>query len=270
MRILCLGDVCTTSGYELVLRRLPELRGELALDFVLVNAENAAEGHGLWPHQADALLEAGADALTLGNHAWDRSELKDYIWTQPRLVRPLNFETSAAGRGKALITAQGGKRVLVVQLHGNLFMRKCRPLYQVLEEALQGQELGQTADAILIDVHAECNSEKQIVAHMADGRVTAVFGTHTHVPTADSQILQAGTAYQTDLGMCGPNHSIVGFDVAQALAILGGKRKGRVGQASGASSLNGLLIDTDDATGLAARCQRYHWSEAFASTPALP
>lgn len=261
MRILCLGDVCTTSGYALVIRRLAELRVELALDFVLVNGENAAEGHGLWPWQADALIEAGADALTLGNHAWDRPELKDYIWTQPRLVRPLNFEPNAAGRGKALITAQNGKRVLVVQFHGNLFMRKCRPLYAVLEEALQGQTLGETADAILIDVHAECNSEKQIVAYMADGRATAVFGTHTHVPTADAQVLPGGTAYQTDLGMCGPMQSIVGFDISQALAILGGKRKGRVGQADGPSALNGLLIETDDTTGLALGCQRYEWRD---------
>lgn len=262
MRILCLGDVFGQSGFDRVCQRLPALRAELQLDFVLVNAENAADGHGLWPKQADALIAAGADVLTLGNHSWDRPEIKDYIWNQPRLIRPLNYEPNAAGRGKTTISAQNGKRVLVVQLHGQLFMRKCRSPYDLMQEVLRDHALGAAVDAILVDVHAECNSEKQVLAYMADGKVTAVFGTHTHVPTADTCILEAGTAYQTDLGMCGPQRSIVGFDVDQALKIFAGKAKGRVGQAPGPSALNGLVIVTDDDSGLAIGAERFSWRPA--------
>lgn len=258
MKILCLGDVYGEPGYQAILERLPTIRQELGLDFVLINAENAADGHGLRPDQADGLLAAGADALTLGNHAWDHKPIRDYIWKQPALVRPLNFDPNAPGRGKALIRTSAGKRVQVIQVQGKIFMRKVGTPYSYLRQGIEGLTLGEDVDAILIDVHAECASEKQICGHMMDGKVTAVFGTHTHVATADAQILPQGTAYQTDLGMTGVQGSVIGWDVKTALArFVEGDKKTQLEPAQGKAQLKGLLIETDDTTGLALKAEPY-------------
>jgi metallophosphoesterase (TIGR00282 family) len=254
MRILFLGDIVGRAGRDAVLAALPGLRSSLGLDVVIINAENASHGFGLAPAMADALFAAGADVITLGNHAWDRRELLGYIETQPRLIRPLNFPPGTPGQGHAMVTLANGKRVLVLQAMGRLFMEPNDDPFRLTAELLGKHRLGTTVDAIVADIHAEATSEKMAYGHSFDGRVSLVVGTHTHVPTADTQILPGGTAYQTDAGMCGDYDSVIGMDKGTAAARFWRRVPGeRLAPAESAATLCGVLVETDEATGLAAR-----------------
>ncbi|RMD47901.1 MAG: YmdB family metallophosphoesterase, partial [Alphaproteobacteria bacterium] len=252
MRILFLGDVMGRAGRRAVIERLPLLRDELAADFVIVNAENASAGRGPTPDNARELLEAGADCLTLGDHAFDQREMLAFIDSEPRIIRPVNYAKGAPGRGFGLFEA-GGRRVLVAQVLGQVFMRRCfaDPFGQV-EQILRRYPLGGEADAIVLDVHAEATSEKMAMGHWADGRASLVVGTHTHVPTADAMILPRGTGYMTDAGMCGDYNSVIGMKPDEPLRrFVTGLEKGRFEPAQGEATLSGVLVETDDATGLA-------------------
>jgi metallophosphoesterase (TIGR00282 family) len=254
MRILFLGDIVGRAGRDAVATALPALRQRLNLDVVVVNAENASHGFGLAPAMADALFAAGADVLTLGNHAWDRKELLGYIETQPRLIRPLNFPPGTPGQGFAIVELANGRRVLVLQAMARLFMELSDDPFRLTAELLGKHRLGVTVDAIIADIHGEATSEKMAYAHSFDGRVSLVVGTHTHIPTADTQILPGGTAYQTDAGMCGDYDSVIGMDKGVASARFWRRVPGeRLAPAEGEATLCGVFLETDDRTGLALR-----------------
>jgi hypothetical protein len=253
MRLLILGDLVGRSGRDAVIAALPGLRAQCRADFVAVNAENASHGFGLAPEMAEALFAAGADAITLGNHAWDRREIIPYIAREPRLLRPLNFPPGTPGAGAAVITLPDHRKILIAQAMGRLFMDPLDDPFRVVEELLSRHKLGLNVQAALIDFHAEASSEKMAFAHAFDGRVSAVVGTHTHIPTADHQILPGGTAYATDLGMCGDYDSVIGMTKAPSVTRFIRKMPGeRLAPAEGPATICGALIETDD-KGLATR-----------------
>ena len=254
MRILFIGDILGRAGRAIVMDRLPGLRARWRLDCVVVNGENAAGGFGITESICADLLDAGADAVTLGNHAFDQREALVFIARQPRLIRPSNYPPGTAGRGANLVETAGGARVLVVNVMGRIFMDAMDDPFASVEREIAACPLGMGCDASLIDFHAEASSEKQAMAHFVDGRVSVLVGTHTHVPTADHQILAHGTAYQTDAGMTGDYDSVIGMDKEEPLRRFVQKTPGpKYEPALGAATLCGLAVETDDRSGLALR-----------------
>ena len=255
MRLLFLGDVVGRTGRAAVAETLPRLRRDWALDFVVVNGENATGGMGLSGAHAATLLEAGADCVTLGDHAFDQRDMLAFIETEPRVIRPLNFARAAPGRGAQFFEAAGGRRVFVAQVLGQAFMK--RPFddpFSAIDAALKPAVRGGTASAVIVEVHAEATSEKMALGHWCDGRASLVVGTHTHVPTADTMILEQGAAYQTDAGMCGDYDSVIGMDKLEPVTrFVTGMSKGRFSPAEGAATLCGVFVETDDSTGRARR-----------------
>lgn len=253
MRILFLGDVMGRSGRTAVAEKLAGLRRDWRLDFVVINGENATSGAGLSPEHAQELLAAGADCLTLGDHAFDQRDMLGYIEKEPRILRPVNYAKSAPGRGHRLFSLADGRKVLVVQVLGQVFMK--RPFddpFSGVEPVLKAHPLGGLAQAVLVDVHAEATSEKMGMGHYCDGRASLVVGTHTHVPTGDAQILPGGTAYLTDAGMCGDYNSVIGMEKDEPLRrFVTGMGKGRFTPAPGEATLSGVFVETDDRTGKA-------------------
>jgi metallophosphoesterase (TIGR00282 family) len=247
MRILFLGDVVGRTGRDAVVERLPGLREALRVDFVAVNGENASHGFGLAPDMAEALFGAGADVITLGNHAWDRKEIIPYIAHEPRLIRPLNFPPGTPGAGAAVVTIRDGRKVLVTQLMGRLFMEPLDDPFRGLEELLLRNRLGGNVQALVVDFHGEATSEKMAFSHAFDGRVTAVVGTHTHVPTADYQGWPGGTGYVSDLGMCGDYDSVIGMVKETSVTRFVRKMPGdRLAPAEGPATVCGVLVETDE------------------------
>ncbi len=253
MKLLFLGDVMGRAGRDAVIAHLPSLKREWALDVAIVNAENATAGAGLSADHAKALLAAGADCLTLGDHAFDQRDMLSFIEQETRIIRPLNYAKGAPGRGHRILALPDGRKLLIAQVLGQVFMK--RPFdnpFSALEPLLRAHPLGQAVQAAFLDVHCEATSEKMGLGQYCDGRLSAVVGTHTHVPTADVQILPKGTAYQTDAGMCGDYNSVIGMEPAEPLhRFVTGMAKGRFVPATGAATLCGVYIETDDKTGLA-------------------
>ena len=256
MRILFLGDVVGRAGREAVAAALPRLRAGLRIDLAVVNGENASHGFGLAPDMAQALFAAGADAITLGNHAWDRKELIPYIAQQPRVVRPLNFPPGTPGAGSVVVALADGRRALVLNAMGRLFMDALDDPFRGTAELLAKHRLGATVQAIVADFHGEATSEKMAYAHSFDGAVSLVVGTHTHCPSADHTILPGGTAFQSDAGMCGDYDSVIGMAKEGAAARFWRKMPGeRLHPAEGEATVCGLFVETDDRTGLALRVE---------------
>jgi metallophosphoesterase (TIGR00282 family) len=252
MRILFLGDVVGRPGRVAVMEQLPALRERYALDFVVVNGENAAGGFGITEPILNELLDAGADVVTTGNHVFDQREALVFIERHDRLLRPLNFPPGTPGKGAGLFKAKSGAEVLVINAQGRVFMADLDDPFRAVERELEACGLKSGADAILIDFHAEATSEKEALGHFVDGRATAVIGTHTHVPTADEQILNKGTAYVSDAGMCGDFDSVLGMDKEEPLQrFLTKIPSGRFSPSSGEATLCGVAIEVDDETGLA-------------------
>ncbi|MEL6168032.1 MAG: TIGR00282 family metallophosphoesterase [Pseudomonadota bacterium] len=253
MRLLFLGDVMGRSGRTAVCERLGALKADWRIDFTVINGENATSGHGLSADHARALLAAGADAITLGDHAFDQKDMLRFIEDEPRIIRPLNFAKDAPGRGARVFDAPGGRKVLVAQVLGQVFMK--RPFadpFSGVDAVLKTHKPGGLVQASLIDIHCEATSEKMAMGHFCDGRASAVIGTHTHVPTADAALLPGGTAYQTDAGMCGDYLSVIGMDRAEPMRrFVTGMSRERFTPAAGEATLAGALIETDDRTGLA-------------------
>jgi len=253
MKLLFLGDVVGRSGRAAIADVLPRLRREWALDFVVVNGENATGGMGLSGAHAALLLEAGADCVTLGDHAFDQRDMLSFIEQEPRVLRPLNFARNAPGRGARFFDAPGGRRVFVAQVLGQAFMK--RPFddpFSAIDAALKPATPGGSAQAVIVEMHAEATSEKMAMGHWCDGRASLVVGTHTHVPTADTQILERGTAYQSDAGMCGDYDSVIGMDKLEPITrFVTGMTKGRFVPAEGAATVCGVCVETDDASGRA-------------------
>ncbi|PQO23881.1 metallophosphoesterase [Rhodobacteraceae bacterium WD3A24] len=257
MKILFLGDVVGRAARRAVSDRLPGLRRSWGLDFVVVNGENATGGMGLSPDHARALFEAGADCVTLGDHAFDQKEMMGHIEGETRIIRPINYAKAAPGRGWRLFEAAGGRRVLVAQVLGQVFMK--RPFddpFSGVEPVLKAHPLGGQADAVIVEMHCEATSEKMAMGHWCDGRASLVVGTHTHIPTADAQILPGGTAFQGDAGMCGDYDSVIGMDKAEPMRrFITGMGKGRFEPAGGDVTLSGLYVETDNATGRTTRVE---------------
>jgi metallophosphoesterase (TIGR00282 family) len=254
MRLLFLGDVVGRSGRHAVLEALPRLRARYKLDFVAINGENAAGGFGITEAIHEELIAAGADVVTLGNHAFDQRETLVFIARQERLLRPVNYPPGTPGRGAGLFKARNGADVLVINAMGLIFMPELACPFRAVEQELDACELKRGADAIVIDFHAEATSEKQAMGYFVDGRASCVVGTHTHAPTSDERVLPRGTAFVSDIGMCGDYESVLGMDPGEPLnRFLTKIPRGRFEPAMGPATISGLAIDIDDATGLARR-----------------
>jgi 2',3'-cyclic-nucleotide 2'-phosphodiesterase len=253
MRILFLGDVVGRSGRAAIAERLPHLRLAWGLDFVVVNGENASQGAGLTAEHAKVILQAGADCVTLGDHSFDQKDMLQFIEQEPRILRPINFSKVAPGRGVKIFDATQGRKILVTQVLGQVFMK--RPFddpFSAVETILKTHRLGGVVQAALVEVHAEATSEKMALGHWCDGQASLVVGTHTHVPTGDAQILPQGTAYLTDAGMCGDYNSVIGMDKLEPLRrFITGMSSGRFMPAEGPATLSGVFVETDDRTGKA-------------------
>lgn len=252
MRLLFLGDVVGKTGRVAVCEHLPKLREDLATDFVIVNGENSAGGFGITDKICKSIYEAGADVITTGNHVWDQRDILDYIDSDARLLRPHNFPKNVPGTGIGVYQAKNGARVMVMNVMGRIFMNPLDDPFACVEAALQEHRLGDTADAVVVDFHGEATSEKNAMGYFADGRASLVIGTHSHVPTSDNRVLPGGTAYQTDAGMCGDYDSIIGMEKDEPLyRFTRGLPAGRFAAATGVSTICGVLVVTDDDTGLA-------------------
>jgi len=252
MRLLILGDVVGRAGRAIVLERLPGLVADWRVDAVVINGENAAHGFGITEAICQDLIDSGADVVTLGNHAFDQKEALVFIARQPRLVRPANYPPGTPGRGAALVDLRNGARLLAVNLMGRVHMTPLDDPFAALDRELEAAPLRTVCDLAVVDVHCEATSEKQALARHADGRVTALVGTHTHVPTADHRVLPRGTAYVGDLGMCGDYDSIIGMKASEPMQrFLRAVPSGRFEPAEGPGTLTGIAVEADPATGLA-------------------
>ena len=252
MRILFIGDIVGRSGRTIVVDRLPGLIAEWKLDLVVINGENSAGGFGITEAIYDELIDAGANAVTLGNHSWDQREALVFIERAPRLVRPINYPAGTPGRGAAMVEAKNGARALVINAMGRIFLDPLDDPFAAIERELSACALGRDADAILIDFHAEVTSEKQALGYFADGRASLVVGTHTHVPTSDHRILPQGTAYMSDAGMTGDYESVIGMTREEPVSrFLRRISSSRFEPALGPATLSGVAVETDDRTGLA-------------------
>jgi 2',3'-cyclic-nucleotide 2'-phosphodiesterase len=247
MRVLALGDVFAHPGRAIVKRLLPSLVRDERVDVVVANAENAAGGIGTTPETADDLLAAGVHVLTGGNHTWKHRELHPLLEARPEILRPLNHPAGAPGRGFGIYRLPDGRAYAVINLIGRLFMEPLDNPFHAADRALA--EIGDRARVILVDMHAEASSEKRAMGFHLDGRVSVVWGSHTHVPTADEEILPDGTGYLGDVGMTGPYASVIGFDPASGLQkfLTGVPARFRI--AEGNVQLRALFVDIDDATG---------------------
>jgi hypothetical protein len=258
MHILFLGDVVGRTGRDTVAAALPELRARLNIELAVVNAENASHGFGLAPDMARTLFAAGADVLTLGNHSWDRKEIIPYLAETPRLLRPLNYPPGTPGAGSVVVELPDGRRALVLSAMGRLFMDALDCPFRATAVALAKYRLGTSVAAIVADFHAEATSEKMAFGHSFDGQVSVIVGSHTHCPSADHQILPGGTAFQSDAGMCGDYDSVIGMrkelSVARFVRQLPTER---LTPAEGEATVCGVLVETDEASGLACRIEPF-------------
>jgi hypothetical protein len=254
MRILFIGDVVGRSGRTIVMERLPGLIAEWKLDLVVINGENAAGGFGITETIYNEFLDAGADAITLGNHAFDQREALVFIERAPRLIRPLNYPKGTPGRGAAIIDTKNGKRALVINAMGRIFMDPLDDPFAAVERELAACALGKDADAVILDMHCEATSEKQSMGFFIDGRVSLMVGTHTHAPTADHRIMPGRTAFVSDVGMTGDFESCIGMNKDEPLNRFLRKLPGsKFEPANGPATLCGIAVETDDATGLASK-----------------
>ncbi len=272
MRLLFLGDVVGRAGRSAIADKLAGLRAAWALDFIVVNAENTTSGNGLSEAHAKELLAAGADCLTLGDHAFDRPEMLQFIEKEPRILRPMNYAKGAPGRGARVFEVPGGARILVAQVLGQVFMK--RPFddpFSALDALLKAHPRGGQVQATLIDVHCEATSEKMAMGHFCDGRASVVVGTHTHVPTGDAQVLNGGTGYLSDAGMCGAYDSVIGMDKTEPMRrFVTGMQKGRFEPATGDATLCGLYAEIDDASGRTTRVEMVRQGGRLAQSGPAP
>jgi len=253
MRILFVGDIVGRSGRTIVYERMPALVRDWKLDFVVANGENSAGGFGISETIYRELLEAGVDAVTLGNHAWDQKEALVFIERAPRLIRPINFPPGTPGRGSAMIEAKNGAHVLVINAMGRIFMDPLDDPFAAIDRELTACPLPTGADAIVVDFHGEATSEKQAMGIFCDGRASLVVGTHTHVPTADLRVLPGGTAFMSDVGMTGDFDSVIGMAKDEPLQRFTRKiSSARFEPASGPATLCAVAVETEP-NGLAAR-----------------
>jgi metallophosphoesterase (TIGR00282 family) len=260
VKIIFIGDVVGKSGREAIANNISIIKNKYNPDAIIVNAENAASGYGLTKKIALELFALGVDVITLGNHAWDQREMLSYIEEQPKIIRAINYPKGVPGKGDYKLVLNDGRTLIVVQVMLRLFINISLddPFY-LIKERLKSEFLGTTCNAILVDMHGETTSEKNAFGHYVDGRVTAVLGTHTHIPTADEKILDNGTAYQTDVGMTGDYNSVIGMDKENPIHgfTKGYRSDGRFTTANGIGKVCGTYIESDDKTGLALKISTF-------------
>ena len=252
MRILLLGDVCGPAGMKIIKLKLRKIIKEKKIDFTIANGENAAEnGKGITKNNFEELVESGVDVITSGNHIWDQKEILEVIENEKNLIRPANLLEGQPGNGYGIYEIKN-KKIAVINLIGNVFMKKSQDLFSYTEKIIKKIKLKKDADFIIIDIHGETTSEKMALGYFLDGKVTTVVGTHTHVPTSDTKILKNGTAYQTDLGMCGDYDSVIGMNKENSIKKF---KKDPSAEshypANGQASMSGVIVEADDQTGLA-------------------
>jgi hypothetical protein len=259
MKIIIIGDVVGRPGRKILCASLKKLKDQYEAEFVVANAENAAEGAGVVPRVGDEILNAGVDVMTSGNHIYDKKEVIQYIENQPRLIRPANYSPDAPGRGMWLGSTASGTRVAVINIQGRIFMPPTDCPFRTAERLVA--EIGNRASIIVVDVHAEATSEKQALGRYLDGRVSVVVGTHTHVQTADEQILPGGTAYITDLGMTGPYDGIIGVESQLVISRFMRGFSNRYETATGDAQLRGVVVEVDERTGKSVSIDRIQVKE---------
>jgi len=260
MKILILGDVMGNSGVEQLKENLNKIIQDKKINFTIINGENAAEdGKGITKDIAEKLFNIGVDVITSGNHIWDKSSIVDFISAEPRLLRPQNLAEGSPGNGFGIFLSKDKKyKVAVINLMGNVFMKKTEDLFVAAKKLQNTIQLKKDADFIVVDLHGEITSEKMAMGHFYDGKATVVVGTHTHVPTADTRILDYGTGYQTDLGMCGDYNSVIGMDKDNSvMKFLKDDKAQRHFPATGQSTLSGIIVEGDDETGLTKKIERF-------------
>lgn len=256
VKIVYLGDIVAKCGREAVIEAIPQLKQKYHFDALIVNVDNAAHGFGCTAKIAQNLLKSGVSAMVCGDHVWDQKELLTFLDECPRIVRPINYSDNLAGCGAKVIPLDNGKKLLVAEAVGRVFMENVDCPLTKIEDLLKKYRLKHEVDAIFIDIHAEATAEKQAFARYFDGRVSAVIGSHTHVPTADAVILPQGTAYQSDAGMCGNYNGVIGFDETAPIERLKNKSSStRLEPMGGKATICGTYIETDDTTGLASKIE---------------
>jgi len=262
MKILFIGDIVGRSGREAILKKLPKLKTKFNPDIIIANAENAASGYGLTKKIANELLNQGIAVLTLGNHAWNQREMLSYIEECPKIIRAINYPEEVPGKGEIKITLDDGRTLLVIQVMLRLFMNvTLDDPFSILNKRLTSEFLGKTSNCILIDMHGEATSEKNAFAHYFDGKVTAILGTHTHIPTADERILDNKTAYQTDVGMTGDYNSVIGYAKENPIHVFvkGFRSESRFTPADGEAEICGTFIESDDNSGFSTHIERFKY-----------
>jgi len=257
MNILILGDIVGPSGREALIKKLPNLIKKKKLDFVIVNGENAADsGLGITKKNTEEFFKAGTDVITSGNHIWDEKETMEFITSEKRLLRPENLIKGSPGLGYGIFKSKNNKKVAVINLMGNIFMKKSEDVFETAKKFIQEVKLKKDADFIVVDMHGEITSEKMAMGYLFDGKVTIFVGTHTHVPTSDHRILEKGTAYQTDIGMCGDYNSVIGMNRDNSLKnFFKDPSATKHYPALGKATISGLMVVADNKTGLAKRVE---------------
>lgn len=257
MNILALGDIFGPAGMNAIKLNLPKIIKKNKIDFVVANGENAADdGLGISKRNIKDLIDSGIDVITSGNHIWDKKYMWNYIESETRLLRPANFPLNFPGKGCRIFLSKKKKKICVLNLMTNYFMQKSNNVFKIAKETIRNYRLKKNVDFILVDVHGEFAGEKMAISHLLDGKVTFVFGTHTHIPTADSMILEKGTAYQTDLGMCGDYNSVIGMNKKNYLKrILKIDSKKKNYPETGLATISGAIIKADNDTGLSLSIQ---------------
>ncbi|MDA9676778.1 TIGR00282 family metallophosphoesterase [bacterium] len=257
MNILILGDIMGSSGRDAIIKKLPEIIIKKKIDFVIVNGENAADsGVGITKKNSEDFFKAGVDVITTGNHVWDQKETMEFINFEKRLLRPENLTKGSPGKGSGIFNSKNNKKIAVINLMGNVFMKKCEDVFKEAQKFIQTTKLKRDADFIIVDLHGETTSEKMAMGHLFDGNATVVVGTHTHIPTSDYRIMQKGTAYQTDIGMCGDYDSVIGMNKENSLKkFLKDPSCVKHYPATGEATISGLVINADEKTGLAKKVQ---------------
>ena len=253
MNILILGDIVGPAGREMLIKKLPSLIIKKKLDFVVINGENAADsGLGITKKNTEDFFNAGVDVITSGNHIWDEKETMEFITLEKRLLRPENLIKGSPGTGTGIFNSKNNKKVAVINLMGNIFMKKCEDVFESAKKITQTIKLKRDADFIIVDFHGEITSEKMAMGYFLDGQVTLFVGTHTHVPTSDHRIMEKGTAYQTDIGMCGDYNSVIGMNRDNSLKKFFKDFSAKKHYpALGEATLSGLMVKAHDDTGLA-------------------
>ena len=253
MNILLLGDIVGPPGMKAIIERLPDIIKKKKIDFVILNGENAADqGVGITKKNVEQLLKAGADVITSGNHIWDEKETMEFIDSEKRLLRPQNLAKGSPGNGFGIFNSKNNKKVAVVNLMGNIFMKKSEDVFQEAKKFIETVKLKKDADFIVVDMHGEITSEKMAMGYLFDGKATMVVGTHTHVPTSDHRIMEKGTAYQTDVGMCGDYNSVIGMNKDNSLKkFLKNSDAKKHYPALGEATISGILVTANNKTGLA-------------------